>query len=78
MSQLNINVDEAFLKKIKQLMKVWGCSNKSQVIRTAVDECLKKEMELPRAADFKSWIGMGNSTAANSSPKFHSHDELWD
>ena len=77
MSQVNINVDEEFLKKLNQLMIYWSCKNKSETIRTAVDNCLERELRKPSQTDFNSWIGLGSVGDNNPSPMFSSHEALW-
>jgi Arc/MetJ family transcription regulator len=75
-SQLNINMTPELEADLKRLMKARGLKTKAEAVRIAVREALERARRAD-AADFASWIGIGNAAPANPNPRFTSDDALW-
>ena len=78
MSQLNLNINTAFEKKLLKFMSLRKIRNKSAAIRIAVEESLMRSMKAAKNIDFNSWLGAGNKAPENRQPQFKSEDALWE
>ena len=78
MSQLNIHMTPAFERVLKRLMEVRKIRTKSEAIRLAVEESLERELRDASSTDFTSWLGIGKTVPENPTPRFPSHEALWE
>ncbi|MBI4411498.1 MAG: hypothetical protein HY541_03325 [Deltaproteobacteria bacterium] len=77
MSQLNINVTPEFARDLSRYMKKKGIRQKSEAIRQAVRESIRRLTEGQKETDFNSWLGM--ALKAPLKPKtIISDDDLWE
>lgn len=58
-------------------MKARGFRQKSEAIRVAVHEAAQR-FDSAEKIDFKAWIGIARSGAANPRPRFKDDDSLWE
>lgn len=58
MSQFNIQIDDAYRKKLRELSKRWGLRSQIQVIHKAIDLALNKEPVQKK--DLKFWQDYAN------------------
>lgn len=77
MAQLNLHVTAEFQEKLQKFRKLRGLPSKSEAVRVAVGEALEREEQRTRPTDFRQWIGLGNRSPKNPSPRFTSDDDLW-
>ncbi len=77
MSQLNMNVTEAFQEDLRRPMKLRDISTKADAIRTAVREAVERAARPRRRTDFRDWVGEALRAKLNPQPRFHSDDDLW-
>ena len=77
MPQLNIHLTPEFQRSLVEYMRLRHLKTKSEAVRQAVSEALERERSRRRAADFATWLGLGNRAPQNPRPRFHSDDDLW-
>ena len=78
MSQLNIHMTPAFERVLKRFMQIRKIRTKSEAIRLAVQESLEREIRDASSTDFTSWLGLGRTARENPTPRFPSHEALWE
>lgn len=78
MSQLNIHITPAFERVLKRFMEIRKIRTKSEAIRLAVEESLEREVRNATSTDFTSWLGLGSEARENPSPRFPSHESMWE
>jgi hypothetical protein len=77
MAQLNINLTPEFQRDLALFMRMRNIRTKSEAIRTAVRECVKRSQRAGPKVDFSSWIGMARRRKRGRGPRFHTDDDLW-
>ena len=78
MAQINLHVNAQFEEDLRRLQRLRGVRTKSEAIRLAVHESLERAIESAARTDFRTWLGLGVLAPLNPSPRFRSHDDLWD
>lgn len=79
MSQLNINMTPEFEALLLQYMELNNIRHKSEAIRHALQVVVaKQEAERARGYDFSQWSKVGKRSRKNPSPRFRTHDDLWE
>ena len=78
MSQLNMQVTRQFQIELRRLMQARGIHSKSEAIRRAVSEALERTLSAEGRVDYLAWVGMAEACGQNPSPRFKTHDDLWE
>ena len=74
MAQMNLNLTPEFERDLSQFMRERGIATKSEAIRTAIREGLRRK----KSARPKFQDALGSLKVTNRRPKFKSEDELWE
>lgn len=78
MGQLNIHLNPAFEKALREFMRARKIQTKSEAVRVAVQEGLERATRGAEGTDFKAWLGLGlKGGPVNPNPRFRSDDDLW-
>ena len=77
MPQLNMHVSDEFNAALRQFMRIRGIKSKSEAIRQAVFEGLKRSYDESIPCDFESFFGAALEAPVNPKPRFKSDDDLW-
>ena len=77
-SQINIHVTANFETALKRLMRIRHIPTKSEAIRFAVGEALAQAGREQKSVDFTEWLGLAKRAPLNKSPRFRTHDALWE
>lgn len=78
MPQFNINITREFETLLAEFMKLRNIAIKSEAIRVALRECIEYHKRETSTSDFTELLGIGKRVALNPSPKFSSHDKIWE
>lgn len=77
-AQLNINQTPEFEDDLLRLMRIRKIATKSEAVRIAVRESLERSLESTTSVNYREWLNLARGEGENPSPKFQSHDEIWD
>jgi hypothetical protein len=75
MKQLNVNVTPEFERDLRQYMKKRGLATKSDAVRQALHEAVRRGSSA--SCDYRSWLGLGLRAPLRNERRFKSEDELW-
>jgi hypothetical protein len=77
MARLDLHVTAEFEADLRRLQRLRKVRTKSEAVRLAVRETLKRELHSGVRADFREWLGLGLRAPLNPAPRFASDADLW-
>jgi Arc/MetJ-type ribon-helix-helix transcriptional regulator len=78
MSRINVHMTPGCEHALKRFMHLRRLRSKSEAVRVAVEETLARDLGARPTVDYTTWLGRATRTPGQVSPRFRSHDDLWE